>query len=381
MEKRLVQYVMVTSKFCNLRCKYCYEFPDLGDRRAMTDEQIEDAFQKLAAFHRSQNVPARIHFAWHGGEPLLQPSSLYHRALDRQLEIFAGLEVTNGLQTNLTVLDDERIELLRRFDQVGVSLDLFGDLRVNAGGKPSQPKVLANLDKLIAAGIPFGGITVLTKLNLPHLDEVYTFWRELGAPFRLLPLHQGPFEQNQGFEIDAYDTLAAYCRIADLWLADEKMVVVNPIIEYVQHLLRCYDEDGHTYFYDKTKWEAVSLVDTDGEVYSYAEAFDKSKSHGNLFRQSMGEISGSAAHERSIAAAEARMDATCTPCPFFGRGCSGYPIAEGSMQYNERDERGAIRCIAERGLLEHLERRLTEMGMIQPSRRVRVPAPSRQVVS
>ena len=55
------------------------------------------------------------------------------------------IEWENSIQTNLTLLDEELIRLLRRFSHVGVSVDVFGDLRVNACGAKSQPKVLEHM--------------------------------------------------------------------------------------------------------------------------------------------------------------------------------------------------------------------------------------------
>lgn len=71
------------------------------------------------------------------------------------------------------------------------------------------------------------------------------------------------------------------------------------------------------------------------------------------------------AHQQVITAAEERMVATCSSCPYFGS-CSGYPIAEGSVEYNEFDERGAIHCIVTKGVLQHIEYRLKQAGIINP---------------
>jgi uncharacterized protein len=51
------------------------------------------------------------------------------------------------------------------FLYVAVSIDLFGDHRVDVKGKPSELKVLDNMQILIDEGISFGCITVLSKIN------------------------------------------------------------------------------------------------------------------------------------------------------------------------------------------------------------------------
>ena len=57
--------------------------------------------------------------------------------------------------------------------------------------------------------------------------------------------------------------------------------------------------------------------------------------------------------------------AVCGNCKFFGS-CSGYPIAEGSRDYNNLDEHDPNRCIVDRGILQYIEYRLIEAGIIDP---------------
>ena len=138
---RTVDIVVFTSKLCNLRCRYCYELPLLTDKTRISLEQMERAFRHFDAFFRAAKEPALIRFCWHGGEPLLIEPEYYWKAFELQRQIFAGSpnRVVNSLQTNLTVLDDARLDLLRNgFDQVGVSLDVVGGLRVNAAGQDQE---------------------------------------------------------------------------------------------------------------------------------------------------------------------------------------------------------------------------------------------------
>jgi uncharacterized protein len=173
------------------------------------------------------------------------------------------------VQTNLTVLDSERIRLLRDgFNSVGVSIDLFGGLRVNQAGVDSQTKVLANMDRLQQEGIKFGCITVLTKLNLSNLKEIYEFYKNRNLSFRILPLFKGAFDgQHDGFEINAYEVLEAYRTLVDLWLADEAFVQVVPIVDYIRQIIYYYSPNVLPQFYNKREWESIYMVNTTGDVY------------------------------------------------------------------------------------------------------------------
>jgi uncharacterized protein len=362
----MVQFVVKTSKFCNLRCRYCYEYPELGNRQAILPEQLEVMYHHIADYYQKFDQPTYIDFVWHGGEPLLQKPEFYWKTFERQKEIFGELApyIKNSVQTNLTVLNTERINLLKNgFDSVGVSIDLFGGLRVDGSGTDSVFTVLNNLDKLRDAQIPYGCITVLTQLNLPYLKEIYQFYEQMGVSFRLLPLFKGAFDnQHKGFEITAQEVLEAFCKLVDFWLESEDIVMVKPIVEHIEQILRHYTPHAQPIFYDKRERESVYLVNTNGDVYSYADAYE-GLSHGNIFTTSLAELVAGEAHQKVIEQAESRMAGTCSQCPYFGS-CSGYPVAEGSLEYNEFDETGAIRCIVTQGTLQHIEKRFKQVGII-----------------
>ena len=362
-ESKSVEFVIKTSKFCNLRCRYCYEYSDLGNRDMISLDQIETLYSHVADYYGKLEHPTEINFVWHGGEPLVHAPQFYWQTFEKQKEIFSGLplKIINSVQTNLTILDEERIELLKTgFDSVGVSLDLFGGLRMNQSGRDSTPIVLKNLDRLQTEKIPFGCITVLTRLNLPYLKEIFRFYEQMEVSFRILPLFKGAFEgQHAGFEITPSDVLEAYKTLTDLWFESDRFVMVHPIVEHLEQALRHQKSSGTLTFYDKSEWESIYLVNTDGEVYSYADAY-AGPSHGNIFKAPLEQLIQSEAHQKVIRTAEARLVETCSRCPYFGS-CDGYPIAEGGVEYNDYDEHGAIRCLVTQGILRHIELRLTQL--------------------
>jgi uncharacterized protein len=368
-KKRLVQFVVKTSKHCNLRCRYCYEYAELGNKQAVSLEQMEAMFRHIASYYHQLDYPVQIEFVWHGGEPLLQHPDFYWRAFDLQQQIFdrPHIEVTNGVQTNLTLIDRGRLRLLKEgFDAVGVSVDLFGDLRVYQTGITSQDRVLENMDRLTEAGIKYGCITVLTKQNLDRVADIYDFYRSLRLSVRILPLFKGAFDnQHAGFEIDGFDTLTAYKQLVDLWLVDEEFVSITPIWEAIQQVVYYYSPQAPTRFYDKREWESIYLVNIDGEVYSYADAYDREKSHGNLFTTPLAQVIDNKHHWQIVTEAERRIELTCSDCIYFGS-CSGYPMAEGSREYYPVDDRGALQCVVDKGILAYIDRRLREEGIIDP---------------
>ncbi len=374
---RRVQFVLKTSKLCNLRCRYCYEFEHLGDRARMPLEKLETLFAHVADWYRGLDPSTELEFVWHGGEPLLLPPEYFRRAFEAQRRVFGGVQVRNVVQTNLTKIDDERLDLLRDFDGVGVSVDLFGALRVDAQGRDSVRKVLANIDRLRDADIAFGAITVLTRANAPKMRKIVEFFDQLGVEsLRILPLFDGAFEdQHVGYEITREEVLSVLQDVFEQLIERDSAMRVEPIHRFVNQVIHFHSRDTTRNQYDKREWEPVYVVDTNGDLYSYAETYEPGFEHGNLFEQTMAECIASAGHMNAIGAAEARMAAACRPCRFFGS-CDGSPIAEDAGREKNGQE-GSLRCVVAQGMLEYLGGRLEALGVVDPATgRVQLPAPT-----
>ena len=371
--RRKVQFVIKSSKLCNLRCRYCYEYAELHRREHISPEQLEQMYTNIASYYSKYHPLTDIEFDWHGGEPLLLPPDFYWRTFALQQRIFDNVydfsgRVINVVQTNLTILNEEIVHLLSEgFDRVGVSIDLWGGLRVNGSGIDSQLKVLANMDRLREKNIDFGCITVLTKLNLPYIAKIYKFYETLKiSSFRLLPLFNGAFaEQHQGYEITPEEVVAAFKTLFELVLNSESSMKVEPISRYIQQIIHYCTPHAEPGFYDKSNWESIYVVNLNGDVFSYGDAYNPEFCHGNLFTTPLKDIIHSPGHQKALAASQKRLDATCKPCKFYGS-CDGYPVAEESLLHNRIDKNGKVSCPVEQEMLAYVEGRLKELGIINP---------------
>lgn len=93
---------------CNLDCKYCFYlekeklFPP-NENFKMSDEVLESYIRQ---YIEQQAAPA-ISFAWQGGEPTLLGVDFFRKVIALQEKYAAGKAISNALQTNGTLLDDE----------------------------------------------------------------------------------------------------------------------------------------------------------------------------------------------------------------------------------------------------------------------------------
>lgn len=360
-----VTIVLIVSTLCNLRCKYCYEYPDLADRHHMSLDELERVFSEVAR-HYAGSAPKHVRFAWQGGEPLLWAPEFYRAALQRQRAVFAtsAHRVSNVLQTNLTVLDAPRVALLAEcFDGVGVSHDVVGALRVDAGGRCRTSAVEANLDTLIRAGVPLGGISVLNAQNAAHVREIYDFWQARGLPFRLLPMHRGPLASLGEAGLDAEQVHRALAQCVDLWLSDPgRPKPVAPITEMIHAVIRSHRSTAASGSGDRRDAAQIHIVNPRGFVGGVNDLLDLEHAYGNVFEQSLSLVLAGDRRARALAHANAEVGRTCTTCPYFRRACDGHPVADGGKELWRRDANGSLVCLVQQKTLAHIERRLREAG-------------------
>jgi uncharacterized protein len=180
---------------CNLDCTYCFYlekeklFPSNENFR-MTPETLEEYIRQYISM---QDVP-EVSFAWQGGEPTLMGVNFFRKVVELQQKHAGGKVISNALQTNGTLLDDEWCGFLAANQfLVGLSIDgpakLHDEYRVTKKGAGSYEKVLGGLRLLKKHKVEFNTLTVVNKVNSQKPLEVYRFLRDIGSGFiQFIPL-------------------------------------------------------------------------------------------------------------------------------------------------------------------------------------------------
>jgi uncharacterized protein len=175
---------------CNLNCTYCYYLHKdrLFDQKngRIRDDLLE---KFIAGYIGSQDV-GEIPFTWHGGEPTLMGIDFFRNVVELQKRHTPpGRTVSNDLQTNGTLLDDDWCAFLaeNRF-LVGLSIDgpreLHDVCRPAKNGGPSFDGAFAAARRLKKHGVVFSTLTTVNSNNADYPIEVYRFLRdEVGTPY------------------------------------------------------------------------------------------------------------------------------------------------------------------------------------------------------
>ena len=194
---------------CNLRCPYCYEGQSKSEKK-IAMEEIDSVllFIENRINECREDIPIRVlDIQLYGGEPLLCKKELVYFC-DRVSHIAEkeGIKTQFSMVSNLTLLDDDIINLIRQNDiYVQVSIDgnktEHDKRRIWANGKGSFDQIINNLERLLAAGLKKN---VIIRLNsdLGSIQELCSQFRSLtkyssDIYFGILTSYKGC---NDGFE-------------------------------------------------------------------------------------------------------------------------------------------------------------------------------------
>jgi uncharacterized protein len=175
---------------CNLDCTYCY-YLSKEELLSQKSRRIkDDALERFIVDYIQSQDAEEIAFTWHGGEPTLMGLPFFERVvLLQQKHLPPGRRISNDLQTNGTLLDDDWYRFLAEHSfLVGLSIDgpraLHDFYRPTKKGKPTFDKVFAATQRLKEYGIQFSTLTTVNRHNGSHALEVYRFLRdEVGTSY------------------------------------------------------------------------------------------------------------------------------------------------------------------------------------------------------
>lgn len=361
---RFIQFIVKVTKHCNLRCRYCYEFEHLSDRRFIAIADMTMMFTNMRRIAEARGFDY-IHIIWHGGEPLLRGIDYYRALIDIQHQVFGDeIAFENAVQTNLTIIDDAILAFLKDrvfFNTVSVSFDAFGDQRVDIRGRQTNEKVIENAVRLMEAEIPFGVISVLTRPNIETLPQTMKFFDQIGQPFRILPYYMSADRQQLADNAMSFDALAeAHRAMFDLWFTSENATPMMPVADYLDIAIDALS--GETPGTLAKAEETAIIVDTDGMMYGLSDPYIAGFDYGNILTPNVSASLETPGRARAISEADDRVRRICGSCRYFGI-CNSAHVIEAPPDI--RDDLDAGNCIV-RSSVDHMLVRLRASRDLAP---------------
>jgi uncharacterized protein len=282
---------------CNLECRYCYYLgkEDLfktGGSSRMADHILEE----YIAQHIHASPSPVIRFSWHGGEPTVLGLDYFRTivALQRKYQPH-GRRITNGIQTNGTLLDEEwcRFFAAEGF-AVGLSLDgpkeMHDHYRVGKGQEPTHERAMRGYGLLGRYGIPCDILCVVHALNVRHPIEVYRFFKEIGANYiGFLPL----VEREPGGNTVSDRTVPAeafgdfLCAILDEWMENDIGRIKVQVFE--EAIATAFGQEHALCIFRKTCGD-IPVVEHNGDFFPCDHFVDAGHRFGNILETPLAEL-------------------------------------------------------------------------------------------
>jgi len=166
------------TRVCNLNCVYCSAYKE--DTRTNRFMSLQTAHKFIDLILES-TCAKDIGLLFYGGEALLHSATWFCNVIE-----YANEQATKNdqklhflMQSNLTLLDDEKLDLIRKYQIVtGTSLDGPPHLSDITRGKSDF--VLTNILKLKEAGCFGGVICTINKHNYDKITKILDFFEAEG---------------------------------------------------------------------------------------------------------------------------------------------------------------------------------------------------------
>jgi uncharacterized protein len=174
-------------------------------------------------------------FAFQGGEPTLAGLPFFEKLVEfQQSHGRNGQSVSNAMQTNGVLLDQNWCDLFRRYNWLlGISLDgpqeVHDLYRVNKEGRGTWKRVMESVELLKKQGVEFNILCVLSQANVGKPKELYRFYRSLGIDnVQYIPLAEFDAAGNPlPFTITAEQYGRFLCETFDVWWPERRKMRIR----------------------------------------------------------------------------------------------------------------------------------------------------------
>jgi uncharacterized protein len=322
------------SAVCNLDCQYCFYLDREADpykslpARRMSVETLERLVDTFLFYSYPNSV-----FAFQGGEPMLAGLPFFRKLVEFQKQYGRdGQNVSNALQTNAVLIDDDWCELFREYNfLLGVSIDgpeeVHDAYRFNKAGHGTWRQVMRAIETLKRNKVEFNVLCVLSQANVEKPRELYRFFGGLGIDYiQYIPLSEFDAEGNLlPFTITPEQYGRFLTETFDLWWPDRRKVRIRFFDNLAEALAG--QKPGSCTLHETC--DSYCVVEYNGDVYPCDFFVEKDWKLGNATLDSWPEIARkqrrySFAAKKTIAHPECQAceyQAICKAgCPKFRQG-------------------------------------------------------------
>ena len=205
--------LMMPTDFCNMNCIYCFNSKKtMHDQHVMSMETLKQVFAITIPFYKE------LRFIWHGAEPLSVGQDFYENVVKEQFSCVGNAAITNSVQSNLSLLDDEMAKFLVTNE---FSIGSSYDGTQNELTRHNSAAILSAYDKLKKVGGKCGFICVVQRKNIDHLITDYEWFKSKNIHYTLNQYLSSTPEKDPLFVPSDY-YVSKMCDLFDHWFWDKE---------------------------------------------------------------------------------------------------------------------------------------------------------------
>jgi uncharacterized protein len=343
---------------CNYACTYCYSRPE-EVHGLMTAATAANVMDKVAAYCGTRR---RIHFVWHGGEPLLGGMRFFQSIARKRREL-SGHRIENSVQTNGFLLRQPFVDFcVAEGIRISTSVDgpeAVHDInRMDKKGRGTFAHTMKAVDLLRANALPVSCVTVLHRRSIGRMREIYEFFRDNRISFRVNPVvkvKDGANSYNE-LAISPQEYGDTMCELFDWWYEDDPKIRIEPFHTILGNF--CDDQVWGCDYHGQCLRSIIS-VNPNGDVYPCGRFTSESAFRlGNINEcASLREVLAGDLYE-TLSRRDASTIEGCGACR-FGPLCNGGCMVTGYMARGEIFDKDYY-CAGRKQLFQHVLDRLQE---------------------
>ena len=246
---------------CNMKCKHCFN----GDAFIPTD--MLDVETALEFVKKACKEYDNVKIVFHGGEPTLAGIEFYKKffaGIDSFKKNY-GTEFNILFTTNGMLLTDAFIDLLNKNN---VLINVSFDGPYNSILREHTIRVQNVLYKIRDMGGRFRCFCTLSKKSVPHLREIYDWFKENNLHFKTLPVEKRGYAQKHDEIIMKPEDLVKYFEeVYRFWIIDKNCKISYSTFEEFAKLRRTVQ---HRKFWFGRK----IALNSDGNLYVFGRPND-----------------------------------------------------------------------------------------------------------